>query len=145
MNTQLTEEMVGDTYEDVVGYSLTDTGKTILVTDCEMDTVGYVRQDLVAAVVKILNWVPQKLRGKDDTSVTSALLMNAYEAAVSVVEYATYDDLIGKFGPPPEGTVPIIDAEMDLVMFAPKEKAEVLARVLNWADENAPIGDDDDD
>lgn len=139
----LNENEVGDVYEDVVGYSTLDDGLLVSVTDCEMELVGWVPKDRVAAITKVLNWVPEKLRGTEaigplDPEVTTALIANTYEANVSVESYDTFDDVLIQYGDPPKGCVPILDAELALVMYAPKEKADMLARIFNWADRNVP-------
>jgi len=149
VRTELLDSEVGDAYEDVVTYTLDDPGPLLIITDCEGDTVGWAPKDKVAAITKILNWVPEKLRAPRvtdlDKSVTTALIANTYEASVDAVAYEDYDDYLSNYPPPEKGAVPLLDAEGDLVMYVPAGKGEFFARLFNWADANVPIPDTDDE
>lgn len=65
---------------------------------------------------------------------SNAVVETTYEAYVSVF---TKDECLYQGNseipilPPPDGCVAILDAELDLVCYAPIEKAMVIAAILN--------------
>ena len=58
----------------------------------------------------------------------SAMMRNTFDPFVAV------DDTVAA----PAGCVAIIDAEHDLVCYAPRETASAIVAWLNWSDEHAP-------
>lgn len=79
-----------------------------------------------------------------DKSLKKWEISNTYEADVAVYDdYKDVEDLLPKTLPP-KGWSVIIDAEMTPIAYVPSEMAEVIARVLNEAEEHAQNADDGD-
>lgn len=68
---------------------------------------------------------------------------NAFEADLTAYPPERVDDLLN--GACPQDCVVLVDAEMEVVGFAKKDKAPALIELLNWACEHYPFRVEDND